>query len=127
MPSLVLLLALVYQTSDPAIAVKPNTPFLIEWPQPNATPDLLFRWVCNNEIRKNFSTSEPIAQGPATPEGTIVYRVQVPGLPQGKYQCHIRAFNDFGEARGEDTELPVGVAPSQPGSWRIIQIIVGGW
>lgn len=121
---LTLLLLATLQT--PTIEVlKPSTPFFVEWYQPDAVNSQpQFRWVCNGTVIKNFSTSEPIAQGEPDATGGITYRVQVPGLPVGQHQCHINAFNFVGEVSGADQATPVGTVPSVPGKFTIIQITV---
>lgn len=119
-----LLLSAILQTPAPT-AVKPDTPFLIEWYQPDAVASQpQFRWSCNGAIVKNFRTGEALAQGDPDATGGITYRAQVPGLPLGTHPCHVTAFNAFGEASGEETSVPVGVAPSKPSKVTIIQITV---
>jgi hypothetical protein len=111
------LLMLVQTTTPPTIPVLvPGVPFRIGW---EGGPNDLFRWACNDVIRKNFTAAELIKGAPTT-GGLVAYEATVPGLPVGVYSCGIWATTPTWEAaklpdaKSDPIALLAGSGPLTP-------------
>lgn len=114
------------QTTTPtvqtSVAIPENTPFKIEF-QYDATPLPNFRWWCDGEVRKNFTSGE-IAAGQA---GTT-FQAMVPGMLKKAvpYFCQVSAFTPEGEMKSDGIQVPIGYAPVPLAAPHSVKIVVNG-
>lgn len=92
------------------VQLKPNTPFQIEWYQPDAEPALLaYRFWCNSAIVKNFAKAELSFGTPVNGETPIT--TTAPGLPTGTHSCFVSAVLTTKDAAGVETAIEAKGAP----------------
>lgn len=126
---LVTLAAMLLSAQTLTVQLKPNTPFVVQWEQrleDALTPK--WRWWCNGVIVKNFAMAEVKIGVEINPtDRTQVLTATVPGLPAGKHECLVSAFDEgFTELKSDPIPLTVSGGITTPLRLRVLVTIPGG-
>lgn len=123
-----ILLTAILSAQTLTVQLKPNTPFTIQWEQVlEGNFTFRYRFWCNGAIVKNFAMSEIKVDPAINPtDRTQVITTTAPGLPAGKHECLVSAFDEIEEKKSDSIPVVVSGGVTTPLRLKILVEVKGG-